>query len=107
MLIVLSLDPAAWGEVSKLYERNKLFWKEVNEVKKKNKGMEIKVKDVNGAIPVEDEKVQIEYFEQLLDVERRKAEISTLVMEVRESRRVPDSTDVRVKDVWYFLNIEV
>ena len=49
-----------------------------------------------------EEKVQrwTEYFEQLLNIdERRDAEISTLCMEVRGSRRAPDSTDMRVKEV--------
>ena len=59
--------------MSEHYKGNKkLFWKEVNGVRKKKEGMEVKVKDANGVILVEEEKGQrrwTEYFEQMLNVD--------------------------------------
>ena len=63
-----------WGvRVTENYKGNKkLFWKDVNGVRKKEEGMEVKVNDANGVIMVEEEKVQrrwTEYFERLLNVD--------------------------------------
>ena len=44
-----------WGaSVPEHNNGNKLFWKEVNGVRKKNEDMEAKVKDENGAIVVKE-----------------------------------------------------
>ena len=49
-----------WAEcVSELYKGNKkLLWKVVNGVRKKKESMEVIVKNANGAMLVEEEKVQ-------------------------------------------------
>ena len=63
-------------KVSEHYKGNKkLFWKEVNGVRKRKECVEVNVKNVNGAIMVEKEKVQrrlIEYFELLLNSYERR-----------------------------------
>ena len=62
----------------------------MNGVKKKKEGMKVKVKDVNGAVLMEGEKVQkrsTDYYEQLLSVDEREAKTSTLRrMNIRGSK---------------------
>ena len=88
-------------EWSDHYKGNKkLFWKEVNGVRKNKESVEVNLKDANWTILVEEEKeVQrrwTEYFEQLLNIdERKEAEISTLGMEGRGSRRVLDFNRIK------------
>ena len=90
-----------WGaKVSKHYKGKKTsLWKEVNGVRKKKEGMETRREkwiwsNSDGSVESA-EKIDI-----ILNVDERKdTEISTLGMDVRESRRVPDSTDVGVKEI--------
>ena len=73
-----------WGEriASNFRERKKMFWKEVKRVRKGERKKEECVKDVNGEVLVERERVLGrwgEYFENLLNVEDgRQAEIAAV-----------------------------
>ena len=84
----------SWGQkISVDFKENKkLFWRQVNEVRKPKEKMESRINDRNGCQLTEEGEVANrwkEYFDELLNVrEDRRVEISTLGGGARGSRRI-------------------
>ena len=68
----------------------KMYWKEVNGVRKQKEGIEMRVKDKTGKILLEEQKVLkrwSEHFDQLLNVsDEREAQVNAVGLEAREQR---------------------
>ena len=94
-----------WGaRVSECFkESKKLFWKEVNGVRKKRESCATKMKDANGNLLSGEKEVSArwkEYFCELLNVrDERKAELTMLGREGMDLKRVSVSESISVREV--------
>ena len=94
-----------WGQIvsENFSENKKLFWKQVNEVRKPKEKMEVRINDKDGRQLTGEEEVMSrwsEYFEELLNVnEEREVQLTTLGRGGARSNRKNEEVHISGKEV--------